>query len=93
MDNFNNVTDPNRTHGQYRPKCLKMVSINVNSIVSNERRYNLINFIKNKKIDIAMINETKLKDKHKIYFKDYNIIRSDRASHNGGGGHCNSVKK
>lgn len=69
----------------YKPNNLNIVSINVNSIVANSRRYNLIHFIRKNKVDIAMINETKLKNKHKMYFDEYNVIRDDRLDGNGGG--------
>lgn len=39
----------------------------------------------NNKIDIALINETKLKKIHKISFNNYQIIRNDRAKGKGGG--------
>lgn len=70
-------------------KEFKLLSINVNSIVSNVRRYNLLDTLLKLKIDIALINETKLKDRHKLKFPDYNIVRDDRASGKGGDGHNN----
>lgn len=64
---------------------LKLLSINVNSIVANNRRYNLLNVLQKLKIDIALLSETKLKDRHKINFPNYNIIRDDRPKGSGGG--------
>lgn len=44
----------------------------------------LENFIKNNKIHIIGINETKLQESDEINLKDYNIIRKDRNQHGGG---------
>lgn len=66
-------------------KQLKILEINVNSIIANSRRYNLMQFLVNNKIDIALINETKLKNNHKISFKNYSITRNDRVKDKGGG--------
>ena len=57
---------------------LKIISINVNFIITNERRYNLVKFLEKHKPDIAFLNETKLNKSHKITFQEYEIIRSDR---------------
>lgn len=64
---------------------LKLIAINVNSIVSNQKRSSLMNIIKEQNPDVVFLSETKLKPKHIISFKDYNIVRNDRRDKNGGG--------
>lgn len=65
---------------------IKIFSINVNSIITLDRRLNLMNFIDNNKPDIVLLNETKLNSKHKIYFENYNFIRTDRENARQSGG-------
>lgn len=69
----------------FKSKKLKMISINVNSLVANQRRFNLKHFINKHKIDIALINETKLKNVRKVNFENYSIFRDDRIEGRGGG--------
>lgn len=83
MDN-NNIKKPNLKK-IIRINNLNILSINVNSIVSNVRRYNLLHTLEKHGIDIALVNETKLKNIHKIFLKKYNIIRNDRIIGKGGG--------
>ena len=64
---------------------LKIISANVNSIVTNERRHNLLKLLQEENPDIALLNETKLKHFHRPKFKEYDILRNDRKSANGGG--------
>lgn len=64
---------------------LKIISINVNSIVSLQRRNELLIFINRNNPDIVLLNETKLKPFHNIEFKNYNFIRTDRLTNKGGG--------
>ncbi|KAI4473877.1 hypothetical protein M0802_015898 [Mischocyttarus mexicanus] len=64
---------------------LKIVSLNVNSLVSNYKRLALNNFLDCHNADIVMLNETKLNDKHVLYFENYNLIRDDRIRGIGGG--------
>ena len=71
---------------------LKVASINVNSLVSHSKRYDLLNFLTENKIDIALICETKLNSRHKTQFADYEIIRSDRVDSIKGGGNAILVK-
>lgn len=66
---------------------LKLATINVNSIITNERRHELLKFIeRNDNPHIVMLSETKLNAKHKIQFKNYNLIRTDRPKAKQGGG-------
>lgn len=64
---------------------LKIISINVNSMVTNQKRFSLYNILKSQNPDIVFLAETKLKQNHVIRFKEYNIIREDRSNKYGGG--------
>lgn len=48
---------------------LKIIHINVNSIIRLARRYELLNFLNKNKPDIVLLNETKLYKKHKLLFE------------------------
>ena len=65
---------------------LKIASINVNSIVALNKRYDLFSFAKTHNFDILLLCEIKLNFRHKIQFTDYNFIRTDRAHNTKGGG-------
>lgn len=56
---------------------LKIISVNINSIVSNERRLALASLLKNHKPQICFLSETVLSKRHKPSFEGYNIIRND----------------
>ncbi|KAI4474387.1 hypothetical protein M0804_014885 [Polistes exclamans] len=71
---------------------IKIAAINVNSFVSLSKRLDLLNFIKTNNLEIILVDETKLNKKHKIQFKDYNIIRSDRSNGSRGGGMAIIIK-
>lgn len=65
---------------------LKIITVNVNSIIHHQRRASLINMIKKEKPNIILLNETKLNAFHKIKILDYNIIRKDRTGNKTNGG-------
>lgn len=67
-------------------KPLNIIQLNVNSIRSIAKRQELNTFIKSEKPHIILLNETKLNNKHKVEFTNYNFIRTDRPNNNGGGG-------
>ncbi|KAI4485702.1 hypothetical protein M0802_012587 [Mischocyttarus mexicanus] len=64
---------------------LKIVSLNVNFLISNYKRLALSNFLDCHNPDILMLNKTKLNDKHVLYFENYNLIRDDKIRGIGGG--------
>lgn len=69
------------------PYDLSKIPINVNSIITKERRHELFKFIeKNGNPHIILISETKLNQKCKIQFKNYILIRTDRPNAKQGGG-------
>lgn len=74
-------------------KKIKIISINVNSIVKNQRRASLYNMMKTQKPDIILINETKLSKNHVLRFENYNVIRNDRKDSHLGGGTAAIIRK
>lgn len=72
--------------GEKYNKQVNIISINVDSIVSNKKRYNLFDLMDNFRPDVILLNETKLNNRHRIEFKNYNIVRNDRENNKGGGG-------
>lgn len=72
---------------------LKVVAINVNSIIRIERRSNLLGFIKSNEPDILLLGETKLNKTHNLTFEHYNFIRTDRKNAQRGGGTAILLKK
>lgn len=64
---------------------LTVITLNINSLISNVKRAELQVLLQNQKPDILLLCETKLNIKHKLKFKNYNFIRNDRKNSNGGG--------
>jgi exonuclease III len=56
---------------------IKIISLNVNSIIRLERRIALENLINKEKPDIILLNETKLNSTHKVQFTGYSFVRND----------------
>lgn len=73
-------------HVKITLKKLNIIHINVNSIISLNRRYDLQKFIKNNNPDLILLNETKLNARHNIKFDNYKFIRKDRCGALRGGG-------
>lgn len=67
-------------------KSLKIIHINVNSIISISRRYDLQEFLRKHNPDIVLLNETKLNPRHNLKFVNYNVVRHDRNGAIRGGG-------
>lgn len=57
---------------------------NCQGITTNSAIMQLEHFMKEKHIDIILLNETFLKSKHKFNISGYKIYRRDRTSHGGG---------
>lgn len=55
-------------------------AINVNSLIHMKKRYDLQVFLNGNDIDIAMISETKLSEKHKLKLLNHNTFRTNRKS-------------
>lgn len=73
-------------------KNLKIVQINVNSLIRISKRYDLQVFLDANDPDIVLLNETKLNPRHNVIFKNYNIIRKDRIGATRGGGTAILIK-
>ncbi|XP_075162727.1 uncharacterized protein LOC142235357 [Haematobia irritans] len=74
-------------------KQLKIIEINVNSLIQINRRINLQRFIDTHNPDIVLLNETKLNCKYKLYYEGYSIIRKDRPNSKRAGGTAILIKK
>jgi exonuclease III len=61
-----------------KAKLVKIISMKVNSIVANQRRYNFLKLLEKENPDMVLLTETKVNMKYKIEFKKYNIIRNNR---------------
>lgn len=81
-----------RTSDRTVNEKLTIFSINVNSLVHNNRRYNLLHTLNRLRADVALISETKLNNSHKISFQNYTMIRSDRVLSQKGGGTAIFIK-
>ena len=79
----------NRSHS----RLIRLAAINVNSIVANYRRLELIQFLQDFDHDFVFLSETKLNGRYKISFKNYNLVRRDRPNSIQGGGTAILVKK
>lgn len=64
---------------------LKITYINVNSLVSNNRRFELLQFLNLHKPDVCLLGETKLNASHNLSYKDYTLVRNDRKNATFGG--------
>lgn len=64
---------------------LKIIALNVNSLIKITRRHNLNVFLKENKPDFMLISETKLKHQHKLSIENYEVHRNDRITDLGGG--------
>ena len=67
-------------------KQIRIAAINVNSLIANHRRFELVHFANEYNHDVIFLSETKLNSSHVVSFKDYNIIRRDRPHAVQGGG-------
>lgn len=93
MADYTNTDKNTNDNKKITKKSLKIISINVNSIITNQRRASLLNLINKHNPDITLISETKLNKTHKIQFKNYDIIRTDRYNATQGGGTAILIKK
>lgn len=65
---------------------LKIIQLNINSLRSIRKRQELELFLKTENPDIVLLNETKLNNSHRVSFRHYKFIRTDRPNNKGGGG-------
>ena len=59
-------------------KQIRIAATNVNSLIANYHRFELIQFMETYEHDIIFLSETKLNKTHVISFKNYELIRRDR---------------
>lgn len=71
---------------QQASHLFKFVEINVNSLISQERRHNLNTFLNTHRPDIVLVVETVLLSKHRIAIPNYHFIRSDKDTYTDGRG-------
>lgn len=60
---------------------IKIIQINVNSLIAIERRHNMQIFLKTHKPSVVLVSETILQPKHRIQFDNYHFIRTDKYNH------------
>ncbi|CAK9799903.1 RNA-directed DNA polymerase from mobile element jockey [Anthophora quadrimaculata] len=72
---------------------INIIQINVNSIITNERRISLQDCINTHNPDILLLSETKLNQRHKIDFRNYTTIRTDRPNAKQAGGTAIIIKE
>lgn len=63
---------------------LRLVSLNVNSIVRSDRKLLLNNFLTNNRADIFLLQETKLSEGYSFQFNGYNFFKMDNRLGSGG---------
>lgn len=57
---------------------LKIISYNVNSLISHNKRISLEKFLKRHEPDLLLLSETKLNERHRLNFPKYVLIRTDK---------------
>lgn len=64
----------------------KIVAFNCNSVIAcPSRRTELINFLRNNKVTVALLSETFLKTEHSFQVPQYNVVRTDNEDGRGAG--------
>lgn len=93
------ATDTNlpSTHNQANHRHLGntnliITAINVNSLVTIQKRYDLLELARTTNSDIVLISETKLNASHQFNPADYNLIKTDRPAATAGGGTAILIK-
>lgn len=61
-----------------RNTSLNIIELNVNSIISLQRRHNLTTFLADYKPDIMLLCETRLNPKHVFNIRSYELVRTDK---------------
>lgn len=73
-------------------KQIKIIALNINSLISNQKRANLLQLTKKLNPDIILLGETKLNSRHKISYTQFTIHRTDRKNVIQGGGTAILIK-
>lgn len=74
-------------------ESLKVLAVNVNSIINNRKRYEIQSILDTNRYDILLLSEIKLNPNHSLEFKNYSIIRTDRPNAIQSGGTAILIKK
>lgn len=61
------------------PSKLKIIELNVRSLVTLHRRHDMKSFLKINKPDALLLCETNLNDHHNLHFSNYNFVRTNRS--------------
>lgn len=69
---------------------LKVATWNANSLKNKQAA--VIHYLLSNKVDVFLINETKLKPEQRFRIKGYRVIRKDRVSEHAAGGVCAAVR-
>ena len=72
---------------------MKIISINVNSLITHQRRANITEIINKFKPDVLLLCETKLNKNHNIQYAGFKCIRTDRDNAKQGGGTIILIKE
>lgn len=64
--------------------CVKIVSLNTNSIINLNRRILCDEFIKRERAHIYALQEIKASERHKIHFDGFNVLRQHGKNNNHG---------
>lgn len=59
---------------------VKIIALNVNSLISTQKKHSLKVFLDEQKPEVIMLSETNLSPNHNITYKNYNIIRNDKTN-------------
>lgn len=82
---------PNKTQLQ-QPPTLNIISLNINSLISQQKRASLLQLLNDHDPDVVLLGETKLNHRHTITYTNYTIHRSDRINATQGGGTAILIK-
>ena len=58
-------------------RYLRMMTLNVGSLIDHGRRIDLLNILNKNKIDLSFLQETHLKNNHIMNLNNYNVLRND----------------
>lgn len=83
LNHLNNTNNNSQIHQQIN--LIKIIALNINSIIGKEKKLLLADFLQRQNPDIVLLTETKTNIKHKIYITNYQVIRNDRVNIGGGG--------
>lgn len=90
-NNLNTIANHQQTN--LNPTKLTITAINVNSLVTNQKRYDVLELAQRTNSDIILVTETKLNARHQFNPAKFKLIRTDRPSSTAGGGTAILIKR